>query len=261
VSEQEPPDETEDDNPVADFQMPLMEHLRELRTRLIIAIVSVVTCMCLAFLVAPHIWSFLSTPMTDAIEAQGHGMMAITSPVEGIVTYLRVAFIAGLFLAAPIVFYQFWSFVAPGLYPKEQKIVLPLVFASTTLFLLGAAFGYAVIFRYAFPFFLAIVEGHAESVISISAYLSTATRMLFAFGLCFQLPVIAFFLARIGMIDAKDMRQGFKYAIVGMFVVSAMITPPDVMTQILMAGPLISLYGIGMLVAKLTSTKQRNEDD
>ena len=260
MSDQDPPVEASENDPVADYQMPLMDHLRELRNRLIVSIVSIVFCMCVAFTMAPQIWAFLSTPMTQAIEAQGHGMMAITSPIEGIVTYLRVAFITGLFISAPVVFYQFWAFVAPGLYPPEQKTVLPLVFASTALFLLGAVFGYAVIFRYAFPFFLAIVEGHAESVISISAYLSTATRMLFAFGLCFQLPVIAYFLSRIGLIDAKDMRTGFKYAIVGMFVVSALITPPDIMTQILMAGPLISLYGVGMLVAKLTSTKKRDDD-
>jgi sec-independent protein translocase protein TatC len=134
---------------------------------------------------------------------------------------------------------------------------MPLVVASTTLFILGAAFGYLVIFRFAFPFFLAIVEGQAEAVISIAAYLSTATHMLLAFGICFQLPVAAYFLARVGLIDAIDMREGFKFAIVAMFVISALITPPDVLTQVLMAGPLLSLYGVGMLVAKLSSTKER----
>lgn len=241
-------------------EMPLMEHLRELRRRLIISLVAVGLAVVVSFFFAPRIWSFLVDPMNEALAAQGHGTMAVLAPLEGVVTYLKVGVLAGFFFAIPVVFHQAWMFVAPGLYDRERKVVIPLVLVSTVLFLAGAAFGYLVIFRYAFPFFLSVTEGQADTVLSMQSYLATVTRLLLAFGFSFQLPVVVFFLARVGVVDARDLLRGFKFAIVGIFTVSAIITPPDVLTQVLMAGPLILLYGVGVVVAVFVSTKNRDAD-
>ena len=242
---------------LAQHKMPLMEHLLELRTRLVYALVAVALGVLLAFAFSKQIWVFLADPMTLALQEQGHGSMAVITPLEGIVTYLKVSVLAGFFVASPVVFYQVWQFVAPGLYSSEKKVVLPLVITSSVLFLTGAAFGYFVIFRYAFPFFLSVTEGTADTMLSMQSYLSTVTRLLLAFGFCFQLPVVIFFLARLGLVDARDLIFKFKFAIVGIFVISAIITPPDVLTQLLMSGPLILLYFVGVVVAFFTSTKKR----
>jgi sec-independent protein translocase protein TatC len=188
--------------------------------------------------------------------------MAITEPLEGFITYLKVAGLAGLGVTSPFIFYQIWAFIAPGLYPKEKKTVLPLVVASTLLFLGGASFGYFVIFDFAFPFFLNVTESlgdDIEAVLSINAYLGLATKLLVAFGTAFQLPIGIYFLARVGLVDHTDLFNSFRYAVVVMFVVSAVITPPDVISQCLMAGPLIVLYGVGIVLAYFFSTKERDE--
>jgi sec-independent protein translocase protein TatC len=198
--------------------------------------------------------------MNDALRANDAGTMAILAPLEGVVTYLKVAVASGFFLATPVIAWQVWSFVGPGLYAREKKIILPLAVASTALFAGGAAFGYFVIFEYAFGFFLSVTAGTAEAVMSMEAYLKTATRLLLAFGLSFQLPVVVFFLARIGLIDARDMIKGFKFSIVAIFAVAALITPPDILTQSLMAAPLVLLYGVGVIIAAIVSTKKRDEE-
>ena len=243
---------------IAASAMPLMEHLRELRRRLIMGGASVAVGVVVCFFFAPDIWDFLVAPMNDALRANDAGTMAILAPLEGVVTYLKVAVASGFFVSAPVIAWQIWSFVGPGLYAKEKKVLLPLVMASTLLFVGGAAFGYFVIFKYAFGFFLSVTAGTAEAVMSMEAYLKTATRLLLAFGLSFQLPVVVFFLARIGLIDARDMIKGFKYSIVAIFAVAAVITPPDILTQSLMAAPLVLLYGVGIGIAAIVSTKKRD---
>lgn len=241
------------------FRMPLMEHLKELRTRLIYSLAAGVIGCGACFYFAPQIWDFLVAPMQAALDETGKGSMAISEPIEGFITQLKVAGLAGVGIASPVIFYQIWRFIAPGLYPKEQRLIVPLAFFSTVLFLGGVTFGYFVIFRYAFPFFLEITPDNVEAVLSINSYLGLATKMLLAFGACFQLPVIAFALARAGLIDHRDMINGFRYAMVGIFVVAAIITPPDVISQGLMAGPLIILYFFGVIIAWLFSTKNREE--
>ncbi len=245
-------------------RMPLLDHLVELRDRLVrvLAFAAVGCGICFAF--AQPIWDFLVSPMNQALAESGRGTMAITEPLEGFMTYIKVAALAGFGLASPFIFHQIWGFVAPGLYPQEKKTVLPLAVASTFLFLGGAAFGYLVIFDFAFPFFLEVTESlgdDIEAVLSISAYLGLATKLLIAFGTCFQLPIVLYFLARIGLVDHRDLFNSFRYAVVVMFVVSAIITPPDIISQCLMAGPLIVLYGVGIVLAYFFSTKVREEDE
>ncbi len=251
------PRSDEEFDPVEAYQMPLMEHLRELRRRLIISMVTLAITCGVALAYVDHIWAFLVRPMNEALLVTGRGSMGVTGVLEAFLTQLKVSALAGALAASPVLSWQIWRFVAPGLYPNEKRMVVPLVFSSTGLFLGGAAFAYAVIFRFAFPFFIEIAPEDVEHLIKIENYLGLATRLLLAFGVCFQLPVVAFFLARAGLIDARDMWNFIRYAIVGIFVLSAMLTPPDVVSQLLMAAPMTVLYFIGIVVAWIFTTKER----
>ena len=252
------PHSLEEFDPVDEYRMPLLEHLRELRHRFMIAAGAVLIGILLTFCQVDPIWDFLMAPMDQAIGDKG--TMAINEPLEGFMTYLKVAALSGCAVASPVVFYQFWLFVAPGLYPKEKKQVLPLVVCSTVLFLAGVAFAYFVIFDFAFQFFMEFTSDEVVPILSINAYLSVVTRLLLAFGVSFQLPIVVYFLARVGLVDHRDMLRFFKYAVLGIFVVASLLTPPDVISQILMAIPLLFLYGIGIIVARIFSTKERDED-
>lgn len=250
-----------EDDPVESYRMPLMEHLVELRTRLIRSLAAALISCILCLVFAEQIWSLLVSPMNDALRATGRGTMAMTTAMEGFITMFKVAGLAGLLLASPVIFWQVWQFVAPGLYPHEKKPILPLVLSSTFLFALGVAFGYFGVFKFAFPYFLEITSEDVQAVLSIDAYLNMATMLLLAFGLSFQLPIVVYFLARIGLIDHKDMIGGFRYSIVAIFVVAAVLTPPDVISQLLMAVPLIVLYGVGIIIAWSVSTKVREPEE
>lgn len=272
---------------VEENRMPLMEHLRELRNRLVISMVAIGIGMLVSLVYAEWLYAMLTAPVRQVLDSgisypeadalydqlsapirgalanagfgndeKITGTLAITSsPLEGMYTYLRVGLVGGAVLASPIVAHQVWGFIAPGLYASERKVVMPLSVASTFLFLAGALFAYAVIFPVAFPFFFSMLD--AQPMLSIDGYLSTIVRIMLAFGLCFQLPVATWFLARMGLIDARDMIVGFRYAIVAVFAVAALITPPDILTQILLGIPMVILYGVGILVAWIWSTKER----
>lgn len=245
---------------VESFRMPLIEHLVELKNRLIWAILAMVVGTAISFTYALEIFNFLTEPFILAL-SQSEGVQGslslITGPFEGVMTWLKVSVIGGLVLALPVVSWQVWSFVAPGLYKTEQKVVAPLAISSMFLFLLGAGFCYYGIFPYAFPFFIEVLG--VDVNLSVEGYLSAVIRMMLAFGLCFQIPVVSWFLARAGLIDHRDMVYGFRYAMVVIFVLAAVITPPDPLTQTLLAVPMVLLYALGILIAKLSSTKVRVE--
>lgn len=245
---------------VEQHRMPLIEHLRELRTRVMWAIGAVGVSMIVSLAFTDQILAFIQAPVQVALDDAGveGGLSIVNSPFEGIYVYLRAAFLGAMALSSPIVSLQLWLFIAPGLYKTERRMVVPLAFASTVLFLAGASFAYYVIFPYAFPFFFTIVE--AEVSLSLEGYLGAVIRMMMAFGVCFQLPVVTFFLARMGLIDHRDMVKGFRYAVVAIFGVAALITPPEVLTQVLLALPLIGLYIVGIVVAFFATTKVRPDD-
>jgi sec-independent protein translocase protein TatC len=251
-------DEPQDE--VEAHRMPLLEHLKELRTRMIWSAGAVLVGMLVSLAFTDQIIAFITAPANVALEEAevGGGLSIVNSPFEGIYVYLRAAFLGALVIASPVVSWQVWGFIAPGLYKTERRLVLPLAASSTGLFLGGAGFAYYVIFPYAFPFFFTIIK--ADVSLSVEGYLGAVIRMMMAFGVCFQLPVIVFFLARLGLVDARDLIKGFRYAVVAIFVVAALITPPEVLTQMLLAAPLVLLYGVGIGVAWLFSTKQRVEE-
>lgn len=240
-----------------EYRMPLLEHLRELRARLIVCMWTVLVTVVGSFFFANEIFAFLAAPMNAALHETGLGTMAVTQAMEGFMVQLKVAGLAGLFLSSPVLFWQTWKFVGPGLYDTEKRVVLPLVASSTALFLAGAAFCYATVFRYGFPVFLEMNGEGVQAVLSIESYLGMVTTLLVAFGASFQLPIIVYFLARLGFIDHIDMIQGFRYGVVGIFVLAALLTPPDVISQSLMAAPLVVLYVLGIGVARLSTTKKR----
>jgi sec-independent protein translocase protein TatC len=239
---------TDATGPEADIRMPLTGHLQELRTRLIRALLATTVGFALAYVWAAELVTFLVRPLV----AQGLTVDVIgTGVTDAFFTKLKVSAIAGLFLASPVVFHQLWRFVSPGLYAREKRVAIPFSLAATVFFFAGAAFCYVVVFPVAFRFFLEQFTSIALGAqIRISEYLTFASRMLLAFGVTFELPVASFFLARIGLITHRTLVDGARYAVVGIFVVAAVLTPgPDIASQLLMAAPLLVLYVLSIGVA------------
>ncbi|MEO0606311.1 MAG: twin-arginine translocase subunit TatC, partial [Myxococcota bacterium] len=254
----EVPSDADPVDEVDEHRMPLIDHLRELRNRLVISVGALFAGVVLASIFANQIIAFVRAPVETALLEHG-GEITLLGPFEGMYAWLYAALLGGAILSSPVILGQIWGFVAPGLYKTERRIVMPLTAASTLLFVAGAAFAYQAIFPLAFPFMFSVVQD-VEPMISLQLYLNAVVKMMLAFGVTFQLPVASFFLARIGLIDAKDMLFYFRYAVVGVFVLAALITPPDPLTQTLLAIPLVALYGVGIVVAAAFSTKERDDD-
>ena len=172
-------------------------------------------------------------------------------------TYLKIAFITGIILSSPLIFYQTWIFVAPGLYKHEKKYVIPFVVFSTILFVGGSLFGYFIVFPFGFKFFLSFANDYIQALPSVKQYFSFSIKLLFAFGIVFELPVVIFFLSRMGLITAQFLRAKRKYAILLSFTLAAILTPPDVITQCMMAVPLIILYEAGVIIALFSEKKEK----
>lgn len=241
-------------------KMPLMEHLVELKDRLIKSVLALIIGSSISFFFVKDIFAFIARPFDEAMaNAEGitGGLSLVNSPFEGIFTYFKSMFLGGLLLALPVITYQIWQFVAPALLKSEKKLVVPLSIFSLLLFLAGGAFCYYLIFPYAFPFMVSMIE--ADVSISVSGYLSAVLRMMIAFGVCFQMPVVSWFLSRAGVVDHKDLLGFMRYAIVIIFFLSALITPPDPATMIMLAIPMTLLYVVGVGISYFTSTKVRPE--
>jgi sec-independent protein translocase protein TatC len=179
---------------------------------------------------------------------------------EAFFTYLKVAFLAGLLLAVPVIVHQLWMFIAPGLYDKEKRLVLPVVFLSSVFFLGGALFGYFVVFPFGFKFFMGFASDYVKPLPSMKEYLGFSAKLLLAFGVVFELPLFVTFLAKLGIVNVRFLKSNRKYAILLFFVFASILTPPDVITQIMMAGPLILLYEVGILGARVFGKKETKED-
>ncbi len=238
-------------------QMSLLEHLEELRDRLVRAIIGIFIGMLACVPLSKQIFNYLMLPLFHSLP-KGSSMI-YTSPHEAFFVYLKTAFIAGIFLTLPYSFYQIWLFIKPGLYPEERKFILPIAICSALLFLIGGLFGYFIIFPYAYRFFMSFANMYISPMISMKEGLAFAVRILIAFGIVFELPLVIFFLARLGLVTSKMLRRFRKYAILIAFIIGAILTPPDVVTQLLMAGPLVLLYEVGILVAYLFGKKEKKD--
>ncbi len=246
--------------PESDVRMPLTAHLDELRTRLIRAILAMAGGGLVCWLVIERLVGFLLAPLAKLRPDQS--FIIGTGVTEAFFTKLKVALIAGIFLASPIIFYQAWRFTAPGLYDREKRIALPFSIAASAFFIAGAAFCYWLVFPVAFSFFLdEFTSIGVAAQIRVSEYLSFASRMLLAFGVTFELPVLTFFLARIGVVTHRTLIVSWRYAIVIIFIVAAVLTPgPDVASQMMMATPLLILYALSIGVAYIVARPAATEE-
>jgi len=245
---------------MTDDALPITKHLEELRRRLIIASVSWLVAFIACYSVAERLFSLISEPVRKALPA-GNSLVFITA-TEPFFAYLKVAALAGLLIALPVILWQLWAFIAPGLYSHEKRYAIPFVFASTLCFALGAYFGFFFVFPMIFTFLVnyGISTGEAVAMLSMGSYLSLSSKLLLAFGLVFELPVVIFFLARIGVVDHKWLSKNRKYSILVAFVIGAVLTPPDVFSQTALALPFVILYEIGIIIARLFGKKPATED-
>lgn len=231
-----------------DRKLPLTDHLAELRTRLIRIGLAWGVGSALAWTWSAQIFSLLLAPAVQALAPNGGKLQAI-APTEIFFTYLQCAVLAGFVFALPVILWQIWAFVAPGLYPSERQTILPFVLVSTVLFVTGALFGHTVVFPLMFRFFSTFDSEIVQSAWTMSEVFSLTTRMFLAFGVSFELPVVVFFLSAAGIVDAPKLLRGTPYATLVIVIVAAVLTPPDWVSQIMLAIPMVALYLVGVGVA------------
>jgi sec-independent protein translocase protein TatC len=236
-----------------------MSHLVELRKRLITCAVGVGVCFAVTYAFSEKLFEILAHPLKANLP-EGDRLIYTNLP-EMFFVYIKTGLVAAVLLAVPFIFYQAWMFVAPGLYRKEKKYLLPFVFFSTLLFVGGALFGYFIVFPFGFRFFLGFSNEYIQALPSVKQYFSLSIKLLLGFGLIFELPVVAFFLSRMGIISADLMRRQRKYAVLLIFIVAAILTPPDVITQFMMAGPLLVLYELSVIIVKVAGKKKAEPEE
>ena len=240
-------------------QMPLVAHLTELRSRLLRIVLIWLVIFLGLFYFANDLYTFISEPLR-AYLPEGASMIA-TDVASPFLTPFKLALICALFLAMPFILHQFWGFIAPGLYKHEKRIALPLLASSIILFYSGMAFAYFVVFPLVFGFFTSVAPEGVTVMTDISAYLDFVMTLFLAFGLSFEIPVATVLLVLAGAVDVAKLKQIRGYVIVGCFVISMLLTPPDVISQTLLAVPMWLLYEVGILFAGVLKPVKREGAD
>ena len=239
-------------------EAPLLEHLSELRVRLVRCLIAVGIGFAGCYAFAEKLLVILLKPLTDVLP-KGSTLIATTLP-EKFFTIMKLALVAGAFAVSPYIFYQLWKFVAPGLYKEERRLIVPIAIATAVCFVGGALFGYFVVFPFGFQFFVDYASEYITIMPTISAYFSLAVTLLFAFGIIFELPVFIFFLTSLGLVTTKALRKFRRWAILLSFIVAAILTPtPDAVNQLLMAGPMCILYEVGIWVSWFVDRSRKQE--
>ncbi len=253
---------------IDDSTAPLIEHLAELRTRLIWSVSAFAVCMILCFMVAGPIFNFLARPLQQLLIANGQEPdLIFTGLQQGFMTQIRISVFGGFCLAFPVIGFQLWRFVAPGLYRQEKNAFLPFLLASPALFLLGAAFAYYVVLPLAFDFFLGYQQFddsgnmvqddvNIQFLGTINEYLGLTMKFVIAFGLCFQLPVLLTLMGKAELVSAKGLGDMRKYAVVGILVLAALVTPPDVVTQVILFTVVYGLYEVSIFLVRIVEKRR-----
>lgn len=243
-----------------DTAQPLIIHLIELRRRLIYCFCAFFVVFSISYFFSQTIFEFLVAPLAHLLNGQDRKLI-YTGLTEAFLTYLKVALFTGFFITFPLLASQIWAFISPGLYRSEKRVFIPLLCATPFLFFLGAAFAYYIVFPKAYSFFLSFESKATASMLAIqleakvSEYLSFVMRLILAFGICFELPIVLSLLGRTGLITARGLIGKWRLAIVAIFTLSAIITPPDILSMIALALPLIFLYGISIFMVKASEKK------
>jgi sec-independent protein translocase protein TatC len=241
---------------VDDQRFPLTEHLAELRTRIFRILIAWIIGGAVAWNFSEAIFGLLLQPAVAALGPEAGSLQAI-APTEIFFTYLKCAVLAGFVFALPVIFWQLWRFIAPGLYPSEKSSIVPFVLISTLLFVGGAVFSYLAVFPLMFSFFTGFDSEFVHSAWTMREVFALTTRLFLAFGVAFELPVLVFFLSLAGIVDAATLLRGTPYAVLAVFVTAAILTPPDWVSQIFLAVPMVLLYLLGVGVAYLFSGRKR----
>jgi len=239
---------------------PLMHHLTELRKRLIYILITVLIVFIATYSQGKLLMEILTGPILEYLpEGSTISFLKIT---EGFLTELKLAALAAIFFAMPLILYQLWKFIAPGLYVNEKKYLVSFVVSASLLFFTGAAFAYFIVFPFGFQFFLKYASSDWNMVANLSVdwYLTFVVKLIMAFGIVFELPVIIFFLSIMGIVNDTKLKKYRRYAVVTIFILAAVLTPPDVISQITMAIPLLILYEISIIISKFASKKDTSEE-
>lgn len=242
-----------------DGTMGLLDHLNELRKRLMKACLAVCVCFGFCWAFVDPLFNILLEPLLKILPAGTHAQY--TTLPEAFFTRMYIALIAAIFVASPVIFYQIWAFVAPGLYDEEKKYIVPIALVSALFFVCGALFCYFIVFPFAFNFFISYSTPEIVITPKVSDYLHFVIKLLLAFGLIFEMPIFTLFLARMGIVTAGMMRKGRKYAIVVIFILAAILTPPDVLSQLLMACPMLILYEFSIGVAVIFGKRKPKAEE
>jgi sec-independent protein translocase protein TatC len=232
--------------------MPFLDHLEELRIRLIKSISAVLIFAIAAFVFSEQIMNFLASPVDKVY---------FMAPTEAFMVQIKISLLVGVLVAAPVLIYQLWMFVLPGLYEKEVKIVFPIVISSTIFFYGGGAFCLFYVIPIALNFLMKFGGDNLEPLISVSEYFVFVTRMVLAFAIVFELPVVSYFLGRVGILTSRMLGRGRRYAVVIILVMSAILTPPDIFSQVALGVPLYLLYELSILIVYLTGRREKRRDE
>ncbi|MFQ5629897.1 MAG: twin-arginine translocase subunit TatC [bacterium] len=256
---------TESAPPKNEKEMTFLEHLEELRWRLVRSIIAIVVGSVIAFIFKTEILDFLIYPFSEAAklasEDVSNGFVSDTkliylAPTEAFMVYIKLALFAGLFISSPYIFYQLWKFIAPGLMENEKKYVPYFVFFSTFFFLAGAFFCYFVVIKIGLHFLLSFQTENLEANFAIKEYLKFVTLMILTFGIVFEMPILSYFLTRVGLLTPKFMREKRRFGIIAIFALAAIMTPPDPFSQVALALPLVVLYEFSIWVSKVALPKE-----
>jgi len=240
-------------------RMGFFEHLEEFRKRLIVCLIAVFVAFLVAWNFAEQIFDFLAVPLRKTLPPGQN--LSYTTMTEPFLMYFRVAMYAGVILASPVILWQVWLFIAPALYRREKRYIWPFIILGVLFFLSGCAFAYYVAFPGVVKFLVGNVGSHFTAVITINEYLSTASKLILGLGACFETPILIFFLARMGVVTPRFLMAKFKYAVLVIFIIAAIITPtPDIATQCVFAFPMIGLYLLGVAVAWMFGRRDRDEN-